>query len=114
MSEEKISTLTARIIHSEKKDVIDKVERTISFLKESDDEQIETKSLDDVINEFIQRIVDVCEEKKVVILNLGKVYDELAIGFALSSRLSNEKSPNITIDIPVTDAKESVEKHEQD
>jgi hypothetical protein len=113
MSEDKTAILTARIIHSEKKEVLDTVERTLAFLKDSDEEQIETRTLDDVISEFIQRIQEVCNEKKVKVLDIEKVYDELAIGFALSSKLASEKAPKMTIDIPVTDEKEEGENHEQ-
>lgn len=110
MSEEKTAILTAKLIHVEKKEEIATVERTMAFIKESDAEQTETKTLDDVINEFIQKIHETCNEKGVTIQDLDQVYDQLAIGFALSSRLANEKSPRIAIEVSVCDAKNGEEK----
>jgi hypothetical protein len=114
MSEDKTATLTARIIHSDKKEVLGTVERVLSFLRESDEEQIETKTLDEIISEFIQRIEEVCKEKKVSVLDPERVYDELAIGFAVSSKLAREKAPKMTIDILVADVKENEEKREHE
>jgi hypothetical protein len=110
MSEEKTATLTARIIHVEKKEEIATVERTFAFAKGSETEQAETKTLDDVINEFIQKIQETCSEKGVTIQDLDQVYDQIAIGFALSSRLANEKLPKITIEVPVCDTKNGEER----
>jgi allophanate hydrolase subunit 1 len=110
MSEEKTTTLTARIIHSEKKEVLDTMEQTLSFLKAADAETIETKSLDEIISEFVQKIEKSCTQKNVKVLDIEKVYDELAIGFAMSSKLGKEKSATMIIDIPVADVKEIKEK----
>jgi len=110
MSEENIATLKARIIHSEKKEVLDTIEQTLSFLKATDIETTETKTLDEIIGEYIQRIESSCNQKNVKILDIEKVYDELAIGFACSPRLAKEKSATMTIDIPVADIKEDREK----
>jgi formate dehydrogenase assembly factor FdhD len=115
MSEENVTTLTARIIHSEKKEVLDTIEQTLSFLKTTDAEATETRSLDEIISEFIQRVEASCNQRNVKVLNIEKAYDELAIGFAMSSKLAKEKSATMTIDIPVVDVKEDKEKgeHEQ-
>jgi len=115
MSEEKTTTLTARIIHFDKKEVLDTIEQTLSFLKTTDEETTETKTLDEIISEFIQKIETSCNQKNVKALDIEKAYDELAIGFALSPKLVNEKSPKITIDIPVIGMRESKEEesHEQ-
>lgn len=110
MSEEKASTLKARIIHSEKKEVLDTIEQTLSFLKAVDAEIMETKTLDEIINELIQEIETSCNQKNVKILDIERAYDELAIGFAMSPKLAKEKSATMTIDIPVTDVKENKEK----
>jgi hypothetical protein len=113
MSEEKTSVLAAKIINVEKKEEIATVERTMSFAKESDAEQVETKSLDDVIGEFIQQIQETCNEKKVVIQDLDNVYDQIAIGFALSAKFSDEKSSKMAIEVLVCDAEEKgVEGHD--
>jgi len=106
MSEEKTTTLTARIIHSEKKEVLNTIEQTLSFLKATDAETTETKTLDEIISEFIQRIEKFCNQKNVKVLDIEKAYDELAIGFAMSPKLAKEKSATMTIDIPVADVKE--------
>lgn len=109
MSEEKTTTLTARIVHSEKKEVLDTIEQTLSFLNAIDAETTETKTMDEIITEFIEKIEASCNEKNVKILDIGRAYDELAIGFAMSPRLAKEKSAAMTIDIPVSDMKESKE-----
>jgi allophanate hydrolase subunit 1 len=115
MSEEKTTTLTARIIHSDKKEVLDTIEQTLSFLKTTDAETTETKTLDEIISEFIKKIETSCNEKNVKILDIERAYDELAIGFAMSPKLAKEKSATMTIDVPVIDVKENKEKenHEQ-
>jgi allophanate hydrolase subunit 1 len=114
MSEEKTTTLTARIVHSEKKEVLDTIEQTMSFVKVTDVETTETKTLDEIINEFIQRIESSCNQKNVKVLDIEKAYDELAIGFAMSPRLAKENSATMTIDIPVTDFKEDKEKKDDE
>jgi hypothetical protein len=106
MSEEKTAVLTAKIIHTKKKQEIGSVERTLSFAKESNEEQAETKTLDEIIGEFIQQIQETCNEKKVIIQDLDRVYDQIAIGFALSAKISDEKSSKMAIDVPVCDAEE--------
>lgn len=110
MSEEKTTTLTAKIIHSDRKEVLDMIEQTLSFLNASDEETTETKTLDEIISEFIQKIETSCKQKNVKILDIERAYDELAIGFAMSPKLAKEKSATLTIDIPVTDVKENKEK----
>jgi len=110
MSEENMTTLKARIIHSEKKEVLDTIEQTMSYVKVTDAETTETKTLDEIISEFIQRIESSCNQKNVKVLDIEKAYDELAIGFAMSPRLAKEKSATMTIDIPVADIKEDEEK----
>lgn len=110
MSEENMTTLKARIIHSEKKEVLDTIEQTLSFLKATDAETTETKTLDEIISEFIQRIESFCNQKNVKVLDIERAYDELAIGFAMSPRLAKEKSATVIIDIPVADIKEGEEK----
>jgi formate dehydrogenase assembly factor FdhD len=107
MSEEKTTTLAARIIHSGKKEVLDTIEQTMSFVKVTD---AETKTLDEIISEFIQKILSSCNQKNVKVMDIEKAYDELAIGFAMSPRLAKEKSATMTIDIPVTDIEEDKEK----
>ncbi|MCW4010027.1 MAG: hypothetical protein NWF05_05350 [Candidatus Bathyarchaeota archaeon] len=102
MSEEKTATLTAILIHAKTNQEIATVEKTMAFIKESDGEQPE-KTLDDIINEFIQKIRETCKEKAVSMQDIEQVYDQLAIGFALSSRLGDQK---IAIEVPVNDAKE--------
>jgi hypothetical protein len=110
MSEENMATLKARIIHSEKKEVLDTIEQTLSFLKATDAETTETKTLDEIISEFIQKIESSCNQRNVKILDIERAYDELAIGFTMSSRLAKEKSATMTIDIPVSEMKEDKEK----
>lgn len=110
MSEEKTITLTARIIHSEKKEVLDTIEQIMSFVKVTDAETTETKTLDEIISEFVHKIESSCNQKNVKVLDIEKAYDELAIGFAMSPKLAKEKSATMTIDIPVTDIKEDKEK----
>ena len=105
MSEEKTATLTAKIVHAQKAEELATVEQTMAFVKESDCEQSE-KTLDDIINEFIQKIQDTCKEKALIIVDLDQLYDQLAIGFALSSRIANQEAPKIAIEVPVDDAKE--------
>jgi allophanate hydrolase subunit 1 len=110
MSEERTTTLTARIIHSDKKEVLDTIEQTLSFLKAADAETTETKTLDEIISEFIQKIERSCDQKNVKILDIERAYDELAIGFAMSPKLAKEKPATMTIDIPVSGMKENKEK----
>lgn len=105
MSEEKTATLTAKIIHAQTKEELAKVEQTMAFIKESEVEQPE-KTLDDIINEFIQKIQETCNQKDLRIMEHEQLYDQLAIGFALSSRVSNQESPKIAIEVPVCEAKE--------
>jgi hypothetical protein len=114
MSEERTTTLTARIIHSDKKEVLDTIEQTLSFLKAADEETTETKTLDEIISEFIQKIETSCNQKNVKILDIEKAYDELAIGFAMSPKLSKEKSLTMTIDVPVVDVKQNKEKDDDE
>jgi hypothetical protein len=102
MSEEKTATLTAKIIHAQTKEELATVEQTMTFIKESNGDQPD-KTLDDVIKEFIQKIQETCKEKAASIQDTEQVYDQLAIGFALSSRLGDQK---IVIEVPVNDAKE--------
>jgi hypothetical protein len=110
MSEEEATVLTARIVHSEKKEVLDTVKQTLAFLKVNDEEATETKTLDEIISEFIQKIERACNQKSVKILDIEKAYDELAIGFVMSPKLAKKGSATMTVDIPVSDITEDKEK----
>ncbi len=103
MSEPKTATLSAKLIHAQSKQELGSVERTMAFVNEKEEEQTETRTLDDVIGDFVKQIEAVCAEKKVAIQDVEGLYDQIAIGFVVNSKLSKEKTSTTVIEVPVCD-----------
>ncbi|MEM2293042.1 MAG: hypothetical protein QXX41_07170 [Nitrososphaerota archaeon] len=93
--------LTVRIVHVKTNEVLNVVEKTVEFIEGFENEGCEAKSLEDIINDFVQSVQEACYEREVEIIDREKLFDDLAIALALSSRLKEEK---ISIDVLVKDS----------
>jgi hypothetical protein len=102
LSESNTVILKAKIIHRERKEVLDTVEKTIGFI-ELESEDYEARNLEEIVNDFVQSIQKVCDDKKVQIFDEEMLRDDLTIALALSSRLKDEEG-KLSIDVLVIDA----------
>jgi hypothetical protein len=102
MSEPQTATIAAKLFHVDRKQELGSVEQSMYLIRS--EEQIESKSLDDTIDEFVKKVQQACAEKGLKVQDVEGLCDQIAIGFVVNSKLSKEEPASITIQVPVCDA----------
>jgi len=99
MEEPKGTILSAQLVRD--KEIIGSVERTLHFIEEKElpeEEASAIKTLEDIINDFLDSIEKTCKEKKVTIIDKTKLSFDLTIKLLLAFKAEDKK---ILVEVPV-------------